>query len=159
MSSSTRVVIVLAVLLLVFAAVLIGARFRDDSKASSSDKHWWTDGLNSVFGEKEPLRSPDVMGDCFQGGTYRILLGRSCTVRLRSSDVTLRSFRLQLAAGLKVTAELQPGGKHAVPIKVPLKADSPETPNLQVPKDGANLTLSCDQSSAPQCVILLASPK
>src|SRR5262249_11898069 len=116
----TRVLIILAIVLVLFAAVLIGAGLRDDSDASCSDQHWYTDALETLFGDKEPLRSKDISAPCFSAGGFRILGGSVCSATVRPADTRIRSFRLKLASGIRVTTLLQPAGKHSVSLKVPL---------------------------------------
>lgn len=159
--NTKRTAILLVLVLLGFGAVLIFAVTRNDSDAQAGDEHWYTEAIDSLFGEKRVLPPGDVMGDCLDGATFRIRPGNPCTVRLRTSDTAIRGFRLSLVSGLKAKIELRPRGKSGIPVRVPLRSQVPRTPNLQVLEDGAELTLECVQAIDPVagCLISLAAPK
>ncbi|MCW5981494.1 MAG: hypothetical protein KIT09_25640 [Bryobacteraceae bacterium] len=159
--SVRKTVLLFVLIFLLFGALLIFAVTRDDSSSDAGDEHWYTNALHSLFGERRALSPADVIGDCVTGAAFRVRPGRPCTVRLRTSGVAIRGFRLTLAAGLKAGIELRPRGENSIPIRVPLRSQVPQTPNLQALKEGADLTLACEQALDPVagCVISLTAPK
>ncbi len=154
-----RLVLLLIVVLLLFAAMLIYGLARDRSDGGVLQQPDWMGLLDSVV-RKQVVTSTDFLpAQCMVSGGFRIVPNFPCKVHIRSVDgSTLRSMKLLLASGTTVEVNLQTSGSTGMSIPLKLHSDHPESSELQIPKDGADLTLDCKEHSAtlPFCQVSLA---
>jgi hypothetical protein len=137
----TRIILILALVLLLFAGLLAFELGRDDSDKPTLSGLF--EGFHSTFAVDKKLTPRDIVGACLSGTVFRVPAGLPCSVLIRSSCVEIRSVALVLSAGSKGRVELNPRGGSGVQINAPVHAkDRPL--KLQVMKGGAQLKLTCE---------------
>jgi hypothetical protein len=141
-----RLLVLLVIVLVLFAAMLIYGVTRDRSDERASQQPDWMHLLDS-FAHKQAVTASDILpSPCFGSEGFRIMINAPCMVHIRSIDSsTLRATKLALTLGLKVQVNLQTLGPTSMNVSLPLRSDTPKSPELQLPKEGADLTLACAQ--------------
>jgi hypothetical protein len=143
MSPTTRIILILGLVLLLFAGLLAFELGRDDSDKPTFSGLF--EGFHSTFAIDKKLTPSDILGACSSGTVFRVPAGLPCSVLIRSSDVEIRNMALVLRAGSKGRVELNPRGGSGVQINAPIRSKEPASPlKLQVMKGGAQLKLTCE---------------
>lgn len=78
------------------------------------------------------------------GGTARVVRGRECEVLIAESGKRVRTVRVEPLSGSRVAVRLEPKGGPAVPASLDELGERRE---LDVPKEGATLSLTCTRGA------------
>jgi hypothetical protein len=140
MSSSRVAVVVLVVVAIAFVAITVGGQ-----GAGGGTPDWMT-SLGSTFVKPATVRLSELQApDCFDGtSAFTLAPGRPCVVAVAAADrAPVRDLTLALAAGAKVQVRVQPRSGDVAPIAFALEAGR-KPPKIQVFKDGADVSLTCE---------------
>jgi hypothetical protein len=140
-----RLVLILIVVLILFGAMMFYGLNRDDSSSRASQPPDWM-GLFDNFVHKQPVTARDVLpAACFPPGASIFKFVDACKVHIRSVDETsTRTMKLEMTVGGQAKIDLQTLGEAGMRMSLPLRSAMPKSPNLQIPKEGADLTIVCE---------------
>ena len=140
-----RLVLILIVVLILFGAMMFYGLSRDDSGSRASQPPNWM-GLFDNLVHKQPVATGDLLpAACFAQDAFRSTVSLPCRVHIRSIDnSSTRTMKLAMVSGIKAKIDLQTLGEAGMHMSLPLRSDTPKSPDLQIPKEGADLTIGCE---------------
>lgn len=140
-----RLLLILIIALILFGAMMFYGLSRDDGTARASQPPDWM-GLFSNLIHKQTITANDLLPTgCFAEGEFRSTLSLPCRVHIRSvNETSTRTMKLVMASGIKARIDLQTLGEAGMHMSLPLRSETPKSPGLQVPKEGADLTITCE---------------
>jgi len=151
----TKVVAVVAVLALAFAALVVWGAKRDEGGSDA-----WSFGTLAGCAAGRAVQSTDLEGACYGRRVFVARPGSPCVVQIEPLGRFAwrhRQLALELASGLKVKVQLTPADPNAPPVSVPLSARMTKGPPLPVLPSGGTLALACEQPDATGvCQVRLA---
>ena len=143
MSPEKRVLLIVLLVLVVFGVVLaLGWSGRKDG--DSTERPDWLAMLSDGLPGSPPVEASSLSASCFTGVYFSVRASQPCLVTVEPGSQSVRLLKLQLVTGNKVQVHLEAGGSPGINLTVPVRAGKPKVPDLQVLKDGANVTLTCE---------------
>lgn len=141
-----RLIVLLILVLILFAIMLTCGLTRDSRQDRASRNPSWTGWLGSLS-KKEPLSSADILPtSCLVNGDLVSHVGQPCLIHIRTSqDVDVRTLKLAMIAGHSAKADLQTHGQAGMRVEIPVRSSSSKSPEMQIPKEGADLTVLCEE--------------
>jgi hypothetical protein len=109
------------------------------------------------FVKPKPVAEEDLKataGCVLSEGTARVGRGLTCQVDIAKAGARVRTVNVEPLAGSRVNVRLEPKGGPSVPAKLD---NLGERKGLDVPEEGATLSLTCTQTvgNAPECQVKL----
>lgn len=108
------------------------------------------------FIKPKPVAEKDLKaaGCVLSGSTARVLPGQPCQVDIAASGSRVRTVNVDPQSGSRVDVKLEPKGGPSVPASL---QNLGERKGLDVPKEGATLSLTCRQVAVgrSECPVLL----
>jgi hypothetical protein len=139
-----RLVLILIVVLILFGIMLTCGLTRDHSASRASDRPSWM-GLLDPLRKKAPVTAAEILpAPCFVQGDLLARPNQPCTIHVRTSQESdVRTMKLAMVAGASSRINLQTHGQTGMEIEIPLHSATPKSPELQIPKEGAEVKVTC----------------
>jgi hypothetical protein len=155
----STILLILAVFACVMLYVLgvgLGAQDRSSSRGgnpvSKEERQRWRER----FVKPRPVAEEDLKatGCVLSEGTARVGRGLTCRVDIAESGARVRTVNVEPLSGSRVDVKLEPRGGPSVPATLD---DLGERKELDVPEEGATLSLKCTQTvgNTPECQVKL----
>jgi hypothetical protein len=139
-----RLILILIVVLIPFGIMLMYGLNRDHSQERASREPSWMSPLGSLS-TKSPVSASDLLpAPCF---VQEDLISRPdlpCLIHIRTSeDSNIRTLKLGMIAGHSAKIDLQTHGPAGMEVTIPIRASAANSPEMQIPKEGADLKVLC----------------
>jgi len=139
-----RLVLILIVVLILFGIMLACGLSIDRNDARASQEPAWM-GLLDPMVKKAPVAVTEILaGPCFVRGDLVSRPSLPCAVHVRTSENSgARTMKLVMVAGHSAKIDLQTLGQAGMQVEIPLHAETPKSPEMQIPKEGAEVKILC----------------
>ena len=143
-----KLILLLIVVLILFAVMLTCGLTRDSRQDRASQSPPWM-GLLDPISKKQNLSVGDILATpCLVNGDLISRAGQACSIHIRTSQNTnVRTLKLVMIAGHSAKIDLQTHGQAGMRIEIPVRSSAAKSPEMQIPKEGAELTAMCDDPS------------
>src|SRR5580765_7822757 len=141
-----RLILILIVVLILFGIMLARGLTMDHSGARVSSEPAWM-GLLEPLAKKSPVATNDILAtSCFGQGDLIARPGVPCTIHIRTTDESgVRVMKLNMVSGHSSKIDLKTQGATGMQIQMPLRSQAPKSPEMQVPKEGADIRIVCEE--------------
>jgi len=141
-----RLILILIVVLILFGIILACGLTMDHGSARASSEPAWM-GLLEPFAKKSPVAAGDILSTlCFVQGDLIARPNVPCAIHLRTTEESgVRVMKLNMVSGHSSKVDLKTQGPTGMQIGIPLRSQAPKSPELQVPKEGADVTIICEE--------------
>jgi hypothetical protein len=143
-----KLVLILIVVLILFGAIVFYGLNRDDSGSRASQPPNWMDLFDSLV-HKQPVTTGDILpAMCFKANTFTPNLAPPCKIHIRSLDSSsMRTMKLEMVLASTAKIDLQTLGEAGMHMSLTLHSDRPKSPDLQIPQEGADVTIGCENAN------------
>lgn len=155
----STIVLILAIFACVALYVLgvgLGAQDTSSKKGGNPVSREERQRWRERFVKPKPVAEKDLKatGCVLSDGTARVGRGLTCQVDVAKAGARVRTVNVEPLAGSRVNVRLEPKGGPSVPAKADNLGERKE---LDVPEEGATLSLQCTQTvgNAPECQVKL----
>jgi hypothetical protein len=147
---SSRIIILLAVLVLVLFGISLALSARSGRDQSTIPRAAWIDELKNVFLGNQKLDIHDISSPCLQGNGFVIERGKSCEAKIGESSKAVRKVKLLVKEGAKCTIDFVPAaGEQALPVH-----SSSGSVELSVMGKGGTLTITCTDAGGEKTALI-----
>jgi hypothetical protein len=102
-------------------------------------------GLLEPLKKNTPVAAAEILpSPCFMQGDLLAKPNHACIIHIRTSQESeVRTMKLAMIVGASAKINLQTHGQTGMEVEIPLRSSAPKSPELQIPKDGAEVKVTC----------------
>jgi len=141
-----RLILILIIVLILFGIMLACGLTMDHSSARVSSEPAWMSALEPLA-KKSRVATNDILAtSCFVKGDLVARPNVPCAIHIRTTeDSGVRVMKLNMVSGRSSKIDLRTEGPTGMQIGIPLRSQAPKSPEMQVPKEGAEVSITCEE--------------
>jgi hypothetical protein len=150
--SSSRIIIILATVVLVLFGISLALSSRTGRESSTIPQAAWVEWLKKAFLKDQRLKIQDISSPCLASDPNAFLVepGKKCEAKIAESRKAVRNLKLTVKAGGKCAIDFVPtAGDNALPVH-----STSESVELTIMKKGGTLTIACSDPGAEKTAVV-----